>query len=754
MKTTDQLHAELIHTTEELGHLLEKAIGLPGSAKANLERLEEMCARSGRTLVDRRLRVAAIGAIKSGKSTLVNALLGGDHLRRGAGVVTSIVTRVSRGETLKACLYFKSWETINSEIRKALVLFPDGNGGELDTAEFDLRRQKHREALSRGLAGLSSDQLIRTDMRDPNSVLLAAYLKGYPLAAPLIEDQARQQAYTGEQFRDHQGFVGDDALSVYLQDIQLEIPAPGWDEQVEIADCQGSDSPNPHHLAMIQDYLISAHLMLYVVSSRTGLRQADMKFITMLQKMGSMGNILFVVNCDLSEHDNLDDLERVVKRTREDLQPLTANPEIFAFSALYQLFNLPDTELNAKARGRLAAWRADPEMTTFVEAQREAFAKRLQYKLRVERFSVQAEAHLSRLDTILGGFGQWLEISGRLLDQDTAAIRRLKARIDEHQKRMRRSQPVLKTALAGAVEEIKGELRAAADRFFDPHSGEAVRTLMAVVTDPPLETADYADDLQEGGFGDALYRLLQSYRQSVDQVMAESLNPAIIRFIREAESRLVQMLEEVSTPHAEMVHQAVNDYHNAVVGEDAPKTPLVPAAAVQVDLDSLRRELGLQLPTAQAALDYSLQLRGEAFVRLGWDRFVHGLKRLLRRKIDPAAGKGLPALKGALGRMRREMESTIRSHLLNHRENIKFQYLLKLADAARDGLYRQLSEQYSMQIADLAELDDQTRAADPKRADLAQQLADLALQVRSLGRCLNDHRVDLEALSRSYQSQI
>ncbi|MCK7509209.1 MAG: dynamin family protein [Desulfobacterales bacterium] len=43
------------------------------------------------------IRVAVVGAIKSGKSTFLNALLKGDFLKRGAGVVTSIVTRVRAG---------------------------------------------------------------------------------------------------------------------------------------------------------------------------------------------------------------------------------------------------------------------------------------------------------------------------------------------------------------------------------------------------------------------------------------------------------------------------------------------------------------------------------------------------------------------------------------------------------------------------------------------------------------------------------
>lgn len=762
MKSIDQLQTELMDITQALTHLLGTTTDLPGGVEANLDQWKQICSRSGQTFLDRRVRVAAIGAIKSGKSTLVNALLQADHLRRGAGVVTSIVTRIRKGEALKAHLFFKSWNTINNEIRQALVLFPGGSGGELDRAGFDLRRPAHRETLAQGLASLSTDQLIRTDVRDPNSVLLAAYLKGYPQAAPLIGDEESQQAYYGKQFSRHQGFVGDDALAVYLRDVQLDIPMETWDDLIEIADCQGSDSPNPHHLAMIQDYLVSAHLMIYVISSRTGLRQADMKFLTMLQKMGSMNNMLFVINCDLSEHEHLKDLERVVERIREELQPLTAEPQIYTFSALYHLFTTLGDELSVKDKARLAGWQTDTAMTAFVDVQREAFEERLQYKLKVEGFSVQALAHMGRLETVLGGFSQWLSLSGQLLNQGDQAARQLKESIREHQTRMRQSQPLLKSTLAGAVGEIKNDLRNRVDRFFDPHSGEAVKALMGVVRHPPVDLEDYAGELQAGKFSDALYHLLQAYRQSVDQAMAEGLNPAIVRFVREAEAHLVWMLEEISGPHAEMVRQAVRAYFQALEGEGAQLMTATPAEDVRVDLDALRRDLKLQLPTAQATLDYSLQIKGEAFVRLGVDRFVGWFRRFLRRDgkraggnftdANPVIGKGHRALKAALRRMRKEMEASIHSHLMNHRENIKFQYLLKLADAAGDTLYHQLSDHYHMHLTDLAELDGQALGENPQRAILVERLGELESKSRSLGTRIKNHRIDLEALNRSFQN--
>ena len=369
------------------------------------------------------------------------------------------------------------------------------------------------------------------------------------------------------------------------------------------------------------------------------------------------------------------------------------------------------------------------------------------------------------------GFGQWLDLAGRLLQEDETAARQLRDRIQRHQERMGRSQPMLKSALKGAVSEIKNELRTAVDRFFDPqsgahsgaYSGESVKALMAVVTDPGVDLAAYGDALEKDKFSDVLYRLLQEYRRRVDRSMAEGLNPALVRFIRESEDRLAEMLAEVGGPHAEMVRQALNDYHEALAGEggaSAPsllETPSLPEVATRVDLDALRRELKLELPTAQATLDYSLQMRGEAIVHLGVDRFTGWVRRLLRRPDKEngkdgaiGGGKGQRALKAALKRMRREMAASIRSHLMNHRENIKYQYLLKLADTAGEALYEQLTAHYGMHLTELDGLIEQNRSEDPQRGDLASRLGRLAEQLQTLGDRLEAHRRDLDTLSRSY----
>jgi GTPase SAR1 family protein len=116
--------------------------------------------------------VAVVGPIKSGKSTFLNSILKGDYLKRGAGVVTSIVTRVRSGDRLSAHLYFKSWDEVNAEMEQALVLFPNNS-------KFDIRNEAERHQIQQALKSLSSEQLISQDTRNLNNVLLTSYIKGY-----------------------------------------------------------------------------------------------------------------------------------------------------------------------------------------------------------------------------------------------------------------------------------------------------------------------------------------------------------------------------------------------------------------------------------------------------------------------------------------------------------------------------------------------------------------------------------------------
>jgi len=328
MDTYSNLRDEILNINRDVSILFSTAKSIPGMADHSFGEWEKACENLPRQLAEDIIRVAIVGPIKSGKSTFLNSLFKGEYVKRGAGVITSIVTRVRNGGRLRAKLFFKSWDEINAEMEQALVLFPSANWRSEDSP-FDIRQEKQRQALKRALGELSADQLITRSTRNINTVLLSSYLKGYETVSPLLNSGNAIQLYEDDRFSDHKAFVGNESMAVYLKDVLLEINSGSVKSNVEIADCQGSDSSNPLHLAMIQDYLLFTHLMIYVISSRTGLRRADIRFLSMIKKMGILDNIVFVVNCDFSEHDSIDDLNALVDRVREELSMLKPDPDIY-----------------------------------------------------------------------------------------------------------------------------------------------------------------------------------------------------------------------------------------------------------------------------------------------------------------------------------------------------------------------------------------------------------------------------------------
>ena len=318
MDAYNYLKEEILKINQDILQLISKAKSMPGMAETSFGDWEKTCQGLPDQMAEDIMRVAVVGPIKSGKSTFLNSMLKGDYLKRGAGVVTSIVTRVRSGDRLSAHLYFKSWDEVNAEMEQALVLFPSLDWRK-NNSNFDIRSENERHQIQQALKSLSSEQLISHDTRNLNNVLLTSYIKGYDRVYDILSSDDTTRRYEEATFAEHKRFVGNEDLAVYLKDVQLQIPSAGTDENIEIADCQGSDSSNPMHLAMIQDYLLLTHLIVYVISSRTGLRQADIQFLSMIKKMGILDNILFVVNCDFSDHDSMEELEILVNKVKDEL---------------------------------------------------------------------------------------------------------------------------------------------------------------------------------------------------------------------------------------------------------------------------------------------------------------------------------------------------------------------------------------------------------------------------------------------------
>lgn len=705
MQSYDDIKHRLIDLSAEFTTLLERIGRTDGLAEDSLEKRLASCRTIMRQLDEETLRVAVVGPIKSGKSTFANAVLGGDYLKRGAGVVTSFVTRVHNGKALKAELQFKTWEEVNEDIDHALVLFPSLDG-HLKNGRFDIRRVEDRRGLEQALAALNPEQLLSRDARNANSVLLASYLKGYERVHGILTTSPETIRFSADRFAEHRDFAGDDALAVYLKDIRLEISSPHLQRHVELADCQGSDSPNPLHLAMIQDYLLQTHLLVYVISSRTGLRRADIRFLSMIKKMGIIENMLFILNIDFSEHGALEDLEPLRQRVIDELAILRPDPELYAFSALLNLFRAHPDQLSPKDHQRLEQWEADADLKAYSDSETERFYADLQGKLVDESLTLLLRNHTERLLVMTADLNSMLGVKRELLVADEAKATEIVARIMRNQDQMERIRSLIKSTLDGSVQQIRKDLRREVDRFFDPHNDAVMGSLRDFIRTYSVPSwQEHVDGLAASGFPNTLYLVYQEFKQALDGFIAESLTPDIFHFMREREQRLVAELHDVAGPYNAMVRDAVGDFRVTAVelGIAEPLDETRPEAKLP-GLATIRQMAGLKLPPASAAMRYSAKVKTEAILRLGAYKVLRGFRKLIRKPVAAGRQEEIQALKDGVERMKKETERSVLFHFKDYRENVKFRYMFPMVESAADQIAEALLDRFRTYEEDLTQM--------------------------------------------------
>jgi len=701
MDIYNTLKNEILNINRDVSLLFSTAKSIPGMADYSFGEWEKACEHLPRQLAEDTIRVAIVGPIKSGKSTFLNSIFKGEYVKRGAGVITSIVTRVRRGKHLRAKLFFKSWNEVNAEMEQALVLFPSLSWRS-ENATIDIRQEKERHELKRALSELSADQLVSQYSRNINNVILSSYLKGYDTVNSLVTEENAIRIYEGDRFADHKAFVGNETLAVYLKDVLLEISSGNVASNIEIADCQGSDSSNPLHLAMIQDYLLLTHQIIYVVSSRTGLREADIRFLSMIKNMGILENIVFVINFDFNEHESIDDLKSLVNRVREELSMIKPDPDVYTFSALYNLFSAHQKSLSDKDRLRFKQWTADGKFTELSNRETVLFESFFYDRLARKRYTLLLKNHIERLGVILSGIADWIGLNQDVLAQDADNMTGALEKIRSHQQRLDQIKSAITKTLNGAISEIKKELQRDTHRFFDGPSGNIAGNIESFIHTYTFSPEKYQESLKSADFSQTLYLVFQEFKQSIDTYITETINPEVIRFLQARGKRIREYFAALIVPFDTMIEDAYGEFNGMPGRSELFADGINPSGNKPTKMDTVMSAGSVRPPPLVAAMHYSTKIKTEAIMRLGLYRVMRNVSKLFRKSANREGEETLRALKDAIRRMKRETGKSVVFHLKDYRENLKFRYLFKLAEATSDGFAQAALDRFQAHLSDLS----------------------------------------------------
>jgi hypothetical protein len=188
--------------------------------------------------------------------------------------------------------------------------------------------------------------------------------------------------------------------------------------------------------------------------------------------------------------------------------------------------------------------------------------------------------------------------------------------------------------------------------------------------------------------------------------MTESVNPEIVRFIRQEEAWIREHLNSIAGPYELMVQDALDAYGNLMDSSGVGCLQKRPQKINLPDMDSIKSMIGLSLPPAAASLRYTTRMKTEAVVRLGFYTLVKIFKRLIRKPFQRKNEQEILALKDGVLQMKRETERSIVFLFKDYQENLKFQYIFKLVEAVSNKFYDALLDRFQAYVADLSNVVD------------------------------------------------
>jgi len=624
-------------------------------------------------------RLAVVGAVKSGKSTVINALLGQDLLRRGAGILTAMITRVQPGPEPRAVLRFKGWDDINAEIRRALGLLPNHRLVER-VAPLDLQEAPDRELLGQVLAEAQEADLWAGGSLDQNYLLLKSYLEGYDLLQGLMP-AGGVLPLAGPELARHRELVTREATAVYLKDVLLTNPFLWPATGLELGDCQGSDSPFPQHLAQVLAYLIKCDLALYVVSSRVGLRQADFQFLAELKRMGLMPHILVLLNLDLGEHASYTEVATLRDRVAGELAAWRPDPRIYAFSALKLLLDRRQARgeaLDPREAAVLKVWATDPDSAAFADGEAARFETDLKAALGELRTRRLAGGSLAQVRMVARGLREQLELTDDLLTRGLDAIKDLETRLEARRQPLTATMAMISQTLEGAGHRLKKTLRTRVDKFLDLHAGQVGKELTEFIRNFAPDWDRLAPPSGAPAFRPVLYQLFQDFAKALAGHVTAEVNLTLVEFIREQEEWLRQELDRLTQPLFLTLQESLALYYREIADLGLPAAPPTLKASPSP------RPQGLEVPLLNLEMVPDWRFARQVWVRSGmgflgraWD----AVKRRLRRggEVSPHQ-QLLRDLERALAALKAWLKEEMRAQLLNYRENVKFQYFFPLVD--------------------------------------------------------------------------
>ncbi len=703
MDELSHLKRQVREKIDTLNSIIDRYSSLD-TLRANVSKnWKEQLQLADEALSDSHIRIGIVGSVKSGKSTLINAMLGNDILKRGAGIITSFVTRVISKEDPSGWVELKSIPEVSREVQNLISQFSGlDNGFHIDN--FKLNDDLQRETAKNLVKKLRERYWGTSNAFDNSVVLLQAYLNGYEKIKDHLSEDNQKITFNKDSLVNHSRYVADESIATFVRDMELYYPITWLGDSVEIADCQGNDSPNPMHFELLQEYLLKTHFVVYVINSRTGLREADFKLLEFIRSLNMLQNTFFVLNVDIDVHPDLSDLKQLETRVTNELEWIVSRPKLFTFSALAQLISSMNSNARSQELKRYELWKElNSELLQISRQEFTSFCSALSKKMKTQRAGLLLSSGLNRVKMVASSMYDFSTARQQLMDKDLTELKAIAKDIEARKSALAATLQTLENTVNGLRSTLKNEFDRTIQNFFDLTNGPVVRDTINMIDNYEIGS-EYRKLLSDPKkVGGALYTFYMDFREAISKFLIEEINVKIINFARSQEQALQERLEQSIRAFWTLFAVAMEDYCKAL------KKLNIPLRSSEMEvMESWYPAKDIIPPSFSSMASEQVLSKGVLFVKFGIGRISRLLRKvkdwLTRRTINYELFAGEDNLREAVRVVKKETKEEILYAFRDYRQNFKYQYFFRLIDEGVSYIIREFRMRAELATIDLNQL--------------------------------------------------
>lgn len=266
--------------------------------KDTLERLE-----------NKLVKIGVFGTFSAGKSSLINALLGGQYLVSSPNPTTAATTELSYGEDSQITL--KTEEQLLNELNQLI--------------------EYHNVSFESLEAFVQSDvPQLKNKLEKKQLAFVSAVHKHFSIYKDML-DEGMKHTISQEEIKK---WSAEDEFATFVKTVHINLPLE-WLKGKIIVDSLGLHSNNQRHTNETEQILTSSDLILYVSYFNHSFTDNDKNFIEHMKEMNQLNEnqaFKMVINAvDLAE--NSDDLAAVKHYVKDALTQVNLKSDIFGVSS-------------------------------------------------------------------------------------------------------------------------------------------------------------------------------------------------------------------------------------------------------------------------------------------------------------------------------------------------------------------------------------------------------------------------------------